>query len=99
MQRLATKLVMLLSAGLGLFALLWILGLLIVAQRKPDLVVVSDGRGETIVTGSGPLLSQAHWWRDVAIVFNRPVILLLISAALFWLTLRRLNREASQYPG
>jgi hypothetical protein len=97
-QRLATKIVMLLSAGLGLFALLWILGLFIVANRKPDLVVVTDGSGETIVTGHGPLLSQAHWWRDVAIVFNRPVILLLISSAVFWLTLRRLNREASQYP-
>ncbi len=88
--------VMLLSAGLGLFALLWILGVFIAASRKPDLVVVTDIRGETIVTGRGPLLSQAHWWRDVAIVFSKPVILLLISSAVFWLTLRRLNREASQ---
>src|SRR5262245_47757838 len=93
---LAPKILLYLSAGLGSISLLWILALCVVANREPNLVIVHDIQGQTVISGRGPLLSQAHWWRDLAMAFGRPVSLLILSATVFWFA-RRLKREASRY--
>jgi hypothetical protein len=87
-----TKVFASLSAGVSLFALIWILALYMAASREPDLVVVIDKFGQRFVSGRGPFLSQAHWWRDVATAFWRPVLLLLVSSLVSWFMWKRLNQ-------
>ena len=95
MSNVTTKVVAVLSAVVSLFALMWLLALCMAANREADLVVVIDKFGNRSVSGHGPLLSQTHWWRDFAVAFYRPVLLMFLSSLICWYCLMRFNRAGT----